>query len=209
MTVSEKILRTSKNSIGKTKILKKSFIPAFCMFVSACGFTPLYSTEGGILSKADETIPEETAKVFVAPIAEHSGQIMRQNLISLLSGQKKADKIYTLNVHNTESIIREQGYNAENIPTRITIGINSAFTLSKDGKVLLSETASAQSSYNVLQSGYATVTAKKALQKQLLSQLSQDIALRISSFLKASLANQQTKESNSEKTDKQLQNGKK
>ncbi len=169
-------------------MFKKAIIPAVCMLVTACGFTPLYSQNSGILSQADDTITDETAKIFVAPIAEESGRLMRQNLIALLSGQKKAEKEYILTVQNTEKIISRQGYNSENIPTRLTLGITSAYTLKKGDTVLLSEKASAQSSYNVLQSGYSTNMAKKALQKQLLSQLSQDIALRVSSFFKASLA---------------------
>ena len=184
-------------------MLKKSLIPALCMLISACGFTPLYSTtDGGFLSKTDDSILQETSKVFVAPIAEHSGQIMREQLIALLSGQKKSEKIYTLQVRNTENIISEQGYNAENVPTRITIGITSSFTLSKDNKVLLSESTSAQSTYNVLQSGYSTVTAKQTLQKQLLTQLAQDIALRVSSFLKTSVVQSQKTEEQSDGKEK-------
>lgn len=178
---------------------QKLLCVCLCMLVTACGFTPLYATDEGFLPQADESITEEMSKVYVAPIAEHSGQIMRQNLTSLLSGQRKSEKVYTLSVHNTESVISEQGYNSENIPTRITIGIRSDYTLSKNGKILLSESTSAQSSYNVLQSGYSTVMAKKALQKQLLAQLSQNIALRVSSFLKASLMNETDKNQNNAK----------
>ena len=180
-------------------MFKKSLIPAVCMLVSACGFTPLYSTSGGLWSKTDDSITEETAKVFVAPISEHSGQVMREQLIALLSGQKKAEKEYILQVHNTENVISEQGYTTENVPTRITIGITSAFTLSKGDKVLLSESAFAQSTYNVLQSGYSTVTAKKTLQKQLLTQLAQDIALRVGSFLKTSVVQSKQSEETPDK----------
>lgn len=155
-----------------------------CLSVASCGFTPLYATSDGIIPSEDKTISEETAKIYVAPIANRSGQLMRQKLRALLSGQEQQEKIYTLTVTNTEKVLSEQGYREDNVPTRITLGYTSAFSLAKGDKVLLQDTFSAQSSYNILQSGYSTNAAKVALEKQMLSQLAQRIAIRVSSYLK-------------------------
>lgn len=159
----------------------------------SCGFSPLYATHEGLLPSEDTAVTEEMAKIYVAPISEHKGQLMRQELRALLSGQQQAEKTYTLTVTNKESVISEQGYREDSVPTRITLGYSSTFSLTKGNKTLLTETISTQSSYNVLQSGHSTVAAKESLEKQMLSQLAQNITLRVSSFLKKTLLDEKEK----------------
>ena len=158
--------------------------------LTACGFTPLYATKGsGILPSEDKEVIGETSKIYVEPIANRLGQIMRQNLIAQFSPRVTSEEEYSLTVVNRQTLYSEQGISKDSVPSRITIGYTADYTLKKGDEVLLNDTAFAQSSYNILQSGYSTVTTKAAVERQIILQLSQNIALRVTAFLKKRLLN--------------------
>jgi len=158
--------------------------------LTACGFTPLYATkDSGILPSEDKEVIAETSKIYVEPIADRLGQIMRQNLVAQFSPRVTSAKEYTLTVVNKRTLYSEQGIREDSVPTRITIGYTAYYTLKKGDEVLITDSAFAQSSYNVLQSGYSTVTTKAAVERQIILQLSQNIALRVTAFLKKRLLN--------------------
>lgn len=160
------------------------------MTLAACGFTPLYATkDSGILPSEDKEVIAETSKIYVEPIADRLGQIMRQSLVAQFSPRVTSQKEYTLTVVNRRTLYSEQGIREDSVPTRITIGYTADYTLKKGEEILLNDTAFAQSSYNVLQSGYSTVTTKAAVERQIILQLSQNIALRVTAFLKKRLIN--------------------
>ena len=160
------------------------------MTLAACGFTPLYATkDSGILPSEDKEVIAETSKIYVEPIADRLGQIMRQSLVAQFSPRVTSEKEYTLTVVNRRTLYSEQGIREDSVPTRITIGYTADYTLKKGEEILLNDTAFAQSSYNVLQSGYSTVTTKAAVERQIILQLSQNIALRVTAFLKKRLIN--------------------
>ena len=152
--------------------------------LNACGFQPLYANKTGLLPKQDEAITEEIAKIYVAPIQNRLGMIMRQDLQNTLAPRASKDKVYTLQVTNEKILVSEQGIRSDNIPTRITIGYKSVYTLRKGADVILQDSAFAQSSYNVLQSAYSTVTAEQDVEERIIKLLAQDIALRVTVFLK-------------------------
>ena len=114
---------------------------------------------------------------------------MRQSLVAQFSPRVTSEKEYTLTVVNQRTLYSEQGIREDSVPTRITIGYTANYTLKKGDEILLNDTAFAQSSYNVLQSGYSTVTTKAAVERQIILQLSQNIALRVTAFLKKRLIN--------------------
>lgn len=152
--------------------------------LNACGFQPLYANKIGLLPKQDEAVTTEIAKIYVAPIENRLGMIMRQDLQSTLAPKGSPNKIYTLQVKNEKILVSEQGIRPDNIPTRITIGYKSTYTLRKGADIILQDSAFAQSSYNVLQSAYSTVAAEQDVEERIIKLLAQDIALRITVFIK-------------------------
>jgi len=155
------------------------------LMLSACGFQPLYATKhSGIISSEIQDVLRETAKIYVEPIANREGQVMRQELQSLLSPRISSSKEYSLTVVNERTLYNEQGIRSDAVPTRITLGYTAKYTLKKGDEVLLSDSVFSQSSYNVLQSGYSTVTAKDNVERQIFQSLAQDIAMRVTAFLK-------------------------
>ena len=160
------------------------------MALAACGFTPLYATkDSGILPSEDKEVIAETSKIYVEPIANRLGQIMRQSLVAQFSPRVTSEKEYSLTVTNRRTLYSEQGIRKDSVPTRIIIGYTAYYTLKKGDAVLLKDSAFAQSSYNILPSGYSTVTTKEAVERQIILQLSQNIALRVTAFLKKRLLN--------------------
>ncbi len=168
--------------------MKKNFHFLLLLFsfllLEGCGFQPLYANKSGLLPKQDEAVTKEIAKIYVAPIENRLGMLMRQDLQSSFTPRGVKDRTYTLQVANEKVLVSEQGIRSDSIPTRITIGFKSTYTLRKGADVLLQDSAFAQSSYNVLQSAYSTVAAKQDVEERVIKLLAQDISLRITVFLK-------------------------
>lgn len=150
----------------------------------ACGFQPLYASRENLLPKQDVAITTELAKIYVKPIENRIGMIMRQELRDLLSPQGTKNLEYTLSVVNQRKLISEQGIRTDNIPTRITIGYETKYVLRKGNEILFSDVASAQSSYNVLSNAYSTDTSEKKVEERLILLIAKDVALRITVFFK-------------------------
>lgn len=164
--------------------MKSFVILSFLFIVSSCGFQPLYASRENLLPKQDKAVTMEIAKIYVNPIENYIGMIMRQELRSLLSPQGVKKKEYSLSVTNKRRLISEQGIRSDNIPTRITIGYDTEYVLRKGNEIIFSDQAFAQSSYNVLSNAYSTDTSEKKVEERLIQLIAKDIALRITVFFK-------------------------
>ena len=161
---------------------KRIFFGLFWLAVgTGCGFTPVYWQD-----KDAPSFLEKTAQVEITPIPEESGRILTQALKDNLNPKNMdAPKNYTLSVQIKETIDKDQGILGDKTSTRATFYLKAVYQLKTAKKVLLSSTAQAISSYNILTDPYSTVTAEQAVRDRLLKALAKDISLQITSYLKS------------------------
>jgi LPS-assembly lipoprotein len=142
-------------------------IAALCVALAGCGFTPLYG--GG-------KVAPQLSSIYVEPIAERNGYELRTRLIELLNSDGVlAGKRYRLKITMTES---SQGVALQNDATitRYNNRMQAKYVLSDASGALVTEgTQSELSSYNVVQSPYATLAGEQDSSKR----AAQDMAERI------------------------------
>ena len=159
-------------------LFKKYFLVLFILLLSGCGWRPVYYQD-----TADQS--EDTACVDILPIPEETGRFLRLKLEDLLNPQKQdLPKKYVLQVSLSETINSDQGILGDNTATRATMRITAYILLKQDGNVLLNTSTFATSSYNILMLPYPTVTAENATRHRLLEMLSNQIATRVTVYLK-------------------------
>jgi LPS-assembly lipoprotein len=142
-------------------------IAALCVALAGCGFTPLYG--GG-------KVAPQLSSIYVEPIAERNGYELRTRLIELLNSDGVlAGKRYRLKITMTES---SQGIALQNDATitRYNNRMEAKYVLSDASGTLVTQgTQSELSSYNVVQSPYATLAGEQDSAKR----AAQDMAERI------------------------------
>jgi len=147
-------------------------LAAFLMLplLSACGFQPLYG---------NNTAPQ-LSSIFVEDIAERNGFELRTRLIDILdSDGMQTNKRYRLKVTLSES---SQGIALQNDAaiTRYNNRMEARFVLSDaGGKEVYRGTQSELSSYNVVQSPYATLAAEQDSGKRAVQDMAERIRLEL------------------------------
>ena len=134
----------------------KFFLIIFSLFFfSNRGFEPIYSSH----NKNNE----ELLHISVKNIKDRSGQILKNDLAKKLNPQnKKKITKYYLFVDLVENI-EEMGIRKDMSATRANLVINVNYNLKKinDGETILKGSTKAISSYDVVESIYATIIAEK------------------------------------------------
>ena len=148
-------------------MIRAVIIAALCVALAGCGFTPLYG--GG-------KVAPQLSSIYVEPIAERNGYELRTRLIELLNSDGVlAGKRYRLKITMTES---SQGIALQNDATitRYNNRMEAKYVLSDASGTLVTQgTQSELSSYNVVQSPYATLAGEQDSAKR----AAQDMAERI------------------------------
>ena len=148
-------------------MIRIATIAALCVALAGCGFTPLYG--GG-------KVAPQLSSIYVEPIAERNGYELRTRLIELLNSDGVlAGKRYRLKITMSES---SQGIALQNDATitRYNNRIQAKYVLSDASGTLVTQgTQSELSSYNVVQSPYATLAGEQDSGKR----AAQDMAERI------------------------------
>ena len=146
--------------------------------LSGCGFQPLHSRLGGAEAK-------RMAGIKILPILNREGQILsnflRDRLTPLGPPRQPA---YILSVKLFESQ-QSLGVRADEFATRANLKIMAVFGLrATDGsdRVFTGQAAST-SSFNILDSSFATLSAEQDARERSLRQISDEIRSRISIYL--------------------------
>ncbi len=146
--------------------------------VSSCGFRPLYGSYG------DSGTTEDLASIEIKPIADRKGQLLRNHLQDILTPNgRPANPRYTLNVTLNESIER-LAISKEAFATRANLFIGAVFTITphKSAKPIFSGNTKIVSSYNILNSEYATLMSEKNARERSVRELGDNIKTRLSVF---------------------------
>jgi len=144
--------------------------------LAGCGFRPLYSepaTGDGVLT--------DFAAVQISPIADRLGQSVRNHLLDMLNPRgRPARPVYRLDVELKESI-QKLAVRQTALATRANLLVGAEFWLvdSRSGRVVTSGSADVVSSYNLLDSEFATLSAENDARDQSALLIAQDIRARL------------------------------
>jgi len=149
--------------------------------LAGCGFSPLYGrSEGG-------AVAEELAKIRVLPIANRSGQVLRNHLLDGLTPMGEPQKPeYTLQVALAEPNMQELGISRSESVVRFGFSAVARFRLlDAKGADLLQGDAGGSSSYLVTNSEFATVSARTNARDRVMEEISNDIRMQVATLLRA------------------------
>jgi len=153
------------------------------MFLSACGFSPLYVEHG-----QSAAVAGQLALIKVPPINDRVGQLVRIELTNRLTPtQAGATATYLLPVTLTESrtslVVRKDA-----IATRANLTINAAFKLLRisDGAELTSGEIRSVNSYDIVDSSYATLAAESDARRRGATDVADGIISRLAIFVSGS-----------------------
>jgi len=173
----DNIDRKQGNMIGKNTLFVIVFL-GLCLTATACGFQPLYSHSG-------EAGASALGSVKILSIKNRSGQKLRNFLLERMArGNPYKKRLYSLRVNISESKsnlnIRKDGS-----ATRAILSITAGFVLVHDasgGK--FAGSVWSKSSYNTLDSEFATLSAENDARNRALRSIAEEIRLRVAAALK-------------------------
>ncbi len=153
-------------------------LAAGAVVLAGCGFQPLHSRVGGAGI-------DRLGSIEIGPIPDRSGQVLYNLLRDRLNpGGAPRRPVYTLNVGLTE---RQQslGVRVDESATRANLTIRAVYSLRHRGdeKVLLRGDVNSTSSFNILKSNFATLSAENDARTRSLREISDEIRIRVSIFL--------------------------
>lgn len=159
--------------------LFRTFAPLFVvLLLGACGFRSLYGTD------AAGDAPGELATIEISPIADRLGQQLRNNLLDLLNPRgRPANPRYLLTVRLDRSAQR-LAIEKDAFATRANLRLTANFSLQDPDsrKTVLSGKSLVVSSYNILDSEFATLMAEKDAKARAAREIAQDIRTRLAAF---------------------------
>ena len=155
-------------------MLGRIFLLFFCFLISGCGF----STINGSAVK--------TPPVTVKPIDGHLGQLLRSSLEDRFSSSKATSEgsPYVLNVVLEQAELGRQAIQKDATPTRIVVSMTANYTLTHEGKEVLSNRSSFRASSNIVDNPFATYTSSKTSEERLVQLIANDISTRLVAYLK-------------------------
>ena len=169
--------RKQGNMGGKNTLFGIVFL-GFCLTTTACGFQPLYShsNEGGASA---------LGSVKILNIKNRSGQKLRNFLLERMSqGTPYKKRLYSLQANISESKsklnIRKDGS-----ATRAVLSITAGFVLIHNASGgIFNGSVWSKSSYNALDSEFATLSAENDARNRALRTIAEEIRLRVAAALK-------------------------
>ncbi len=156
-------------------LFKFTTVMAVLALLQGCGFRPLYGdpSTGGSLA--------EFALIKVEPIKDRIGQLLRNHLRTAFNPKPRTQKPrYLLKTRITEGT-SSLAVKKSAFATRANLKVTANFQLLNAGTAesIYSATRSITVSYNILDSEYATIAAKKDARIRAVRELSEDIRIQL------------------------------
>lgn len=160
------------------------------LVAGACGFQPLYGT------KDEVPMSQELALVDIAPIKDRIGQELRSRLLDALTPKGTPDKPrYSLSVLVTETI-EQTAVQKTAFATRANMTVTANFTLTDlrtpsdkrpddlrtpadKRQTILGGSTKVVSSYNILNSTFATLAAENEARSRAVAEIAEDIRVQL------------------------------
>ena len=149
----------------------------FFIFTS-CGYEPIYSKNANT--------NKELLSISVQNIKNRPGQILRNTLLNQLNPEReRVITKYRLIVEISESK-SSLAYRKDMSATRTDLKVTANYLLKdiKNGEILLKQEAKSISSFDVVESVYATLIAEKDVREKNLKVISNDIYTNLVIFFK-------------------------
>ena len=163
--------------LSKTPALAIALVAALTL-LEACGFRPLYG------SRETGAAAAELAVVKINPIPDRAGQQLHNLLLDRINPRgRPGTPRYILKIRLTQGIerlaVRKTAFS-----TRANMRLTAIFELDAagSGESLVSGNSQAISSFNILNSEFATLTAEKDALFRATGQLAEDIRTRLAVF---------------------------
>ena len=154
----------------------------FCFIVffifTSCGYEPIYSKNANT--------NKELLSISVQNIKNRPGQILRNTLLNQLNPEReRVITKYRLIVEIFESK-SSLAYRRDMSATRTDLKVTANYLLKdiKNGQILLKQEAKSISSFDVVESVYATLIAEKDVREKNLKVISNDIYTNLVIFFK-------------------------
>jgi LPS-assembly lipoprotein len=162
-------------SIGRSLV-----IAAALVWLGACGFRPLYGKTG------DTDAPAELATIEIRPIADRVGQQRHNHLLDNInpSGRPAKPRYFlTVILHET---IERLAVEKSAFATRANVWLRASYSLHKaaDGKSVLANSSVVVSSYNILNSEFATLMAERDAEARGTQEIAGEIRSRLAAHFR-------------------------
>lgn len=158
---------------------KSLFLIGVLVVLSGCGFKPIYGDRHG------QNVKAEFSAIKIELIEDRIGQQLHNHLLDKINPfGRPASPRYSLTVKLSESK-RELAVKKSEIATRANLIFIASFNLTglrPTSKALLTGSSEVVSSYNILQSDYATSVAEKDARRRAVRELSAEIANRLAVY---------------------------
>lgn len=153
-------------------------LAALALGLTGCGFQPLHGRGPG------QVAPESLQQVRINPIADRSGQILRNLLMDRLQPQGTTAARYALDVTLNEGIA-ELARRSDATSTYSRLILTGAMRLTdvQTGKPLLAEGVRSEIGYINQEGGYSTLLAQNEARERAVQDLANSISLRLAAFL--------------------------
>lgn len=167
--------------------MKKWVMLGVFYLLTACGFQPLYVQKTGgswyYDAQFDTSITEEMSQVKISLIKDRFGQILRNDLLDLLTpkGAPKNAK-YVLNIELEDRVVVQQAMRNDVTATSERVEYRVKYSLTKENYDLVSGNSIAFVSYDILANPYSTTMAQKKAESDAANIIANDIALRLGAF---------------------------
>jgi len=152
---------------------------AGAILVSGCGFQPLYAERSG-----SGDVSGDLATVEISRIPDRAGQILRNELLDLMNPNGEPENPeYTLEV-TLKTRKEKLGIQKDETATRANMTLTSVFFLREkaSGAITYRSRAATTASYNIVDSGYETLSAERSALRRGLIVIADNINLRLSAY---------------------------
>lgn len=157
-----------------------AILASLCL--AGCGFTPVYGTMGG----DGGDVPAQLAQVGVATIPERSGQVLRTMLQQRLAAAERPNSFpYALRINLDERLIN-LGLQPDAVTTRTQVRVIARYRLvdRKTGQPVFDARARTTTSFNILESEYATDVSAQSARERALRAISEEIVQQLALYFR-------------------------
>ena len=173
--------------------MKKVFLLVLWgILLAGCGFEPLYVQKTSTKDKwyfdgkFDNYVTDQMAQIKVIAQGERLGQLMRNDLLDLLTPEGIPDKpkyyLYVVPVQVSEY---DQALRRDITATRKRIDYRAEYYMTENSQRIMEGDTVSYVSYDILDNPYSTVMARKKVEKDAARMMANDIALRLGAFFNA------------------------
>lgn len=156
---------------------------SLCLMLGACGFHPLY----GKNKYTAVGVEEKLALVQIGNIPNREGQYLRNELIDrFYRGERPTNPKYSLSVRPLSESLINLDITTDSDSTRGQLKIVSHFTFAdkQTGETLIERNIQAVTSYNILNSEFATRVSEDNARLNAIEDLARQIEHQINIYLK-------------------------